>query len=507
MEWKKHRRLMLGIAILLLAGSAIGLGFWPAAGQAGQEKPFWHEKKVETQPVIPRNYTPLPSLAGLIKDLKPAVVNVYTTEVIKPRMRQRRQIPSPFEEFFGLNPFGQGDQGGDNPFFFGNPRGGEMKRNSLGSGFVVSPDGYILTNAHVVAKATEIKVKFADDQEYTAKVVGADDQTDVALMKVEPKKPLPFTYLGDSDKLEVGDWVIAIGNPFGLGHTVTAGIISGKDRSIGHGPFDNFLQTDASINPGNSGGPLFDATGNVIGINTAIIAGGSGVGFAVPVNLVKSLVGQLRASGKVTRGWLGVNIQNLTDELAEKFQTSAKSGALVAQVFEDSPADKAGVKSGDVIVAVNGEKVSDTRQLTNRVASLPPKSKVKLEVLRDGKSRTFQVELGERERGEQLALGEAEQGKTQDLGLTVSPLTPEKARRLGVRESVKGLVVEEIDPSGPTADEVQPGDIILEVDKQRVSTLGDFRRVLSQNKNNKKVLLRIQRGNAQLFLVILRDSK
>ena len=505
MEGKTLGRLILGMVVLLVGGAATGLGFWPTAGQAGQEKPFWHEKKADSQPVIPRNYTPLPSLAGLIKELRPSVVNVYTTEVIKPKMRQRRQLPNPFEEFFGLNPHDQGGEGGDS--FFGGPRGGEMKRNSLGSGFVVSPDGYVLTNAHVVARATEIKVKFADEQEYTAKVVGADEQTDVALLKVEPKKNLPFTYLGDSDKLEVGDWVIAIGNPFGLGHTVTAGIISGKDRSIGQGPFDNFLQTDASINPGNSGGPLFDSSGNVIGINSAIISGGSGVGFAVPINLVKSLVGQLRASGKVTRGWLGVNIQNLTEELAEKFGTSAKSGALVAQVFEDTPADKAGIKSGDVIVAVNGDKVGDSRQLTTRIAGLPPKSKVKLDVLRDGKTRTMQIELGEREQGQALAMGEGDSGgKTQDLGLTVTTLTPEKARRLGVRESIKGLVVEEVDPSGPTSEEVQPGDIILEVDKQRVSGISDFRRVLSQNKNNRKVLLRIQRGTTQLFLVILRDK-
>ena len=494
------RNLLAGLLALVAIAACVGVG---AGGGTQANAGIWQERAQNPEPLLERGSRPLPSLAGLVKQLKPAVVNVYTTQVIKPKVRRRqfrryqRRFHDPFFDFF----FGGGD-----PFerFFAVPQR-ELRRSSLGSGFIISPDGYVLTNHHVVANATEIKVKLVDERKFTAKVVGSDPKTDVALLKLEGASKLPFVYLGDSDKIQVGDWVVAIGNPFGLGHTVTAGIISAKDRQIGQGPYDDFLQTDAAINPGNSGGPLFDTSGNVVGINTAIIPQGSGIGFAVPINLAKQLIPQLKSKGKVVRGWLGVGIQELTAELAENFGVKARQGVLVSQVFTGSPADQAGLKAGDIILALNGRRMTTTRQLTSTVATLAPGTKVRVEVLRDGRKKTFTVKLGERERGEALASGAGggeEQPAGAQLGLSLRPLTPEMARRLGVNESLRGVVVEEVDPDSPAAGMVQPGDVILEVNRQRVASIADVQRALGRNKN--KVLLRLQRGNAQLFLVISR---
>jgi serine protease Do len=319
---------------------------------------------------------------------------------------------------------------------------------------------------------------------------------------VNAKGKLPTVYLGNSDKLEVGDWVIAIGSPFGLGHTVTTGIISGKDRVIGHGPYDDFLQTDASINPGNSGGPLFDASGNVVGINTAIVAGGTGIGFAVPINLAKELLPQLRRAGKVKRGWLGVGIQDLTEELAEEFGVPGKSGVLVSQVFEGSPAEKAGLRAGDIIITLDGRRVDETRELTRRVAALPPEGKAGLQVFRAGKTKKLTVTLAEREAGEALALGRpGQEAEEVSLGLSLTPLTPEKARRLGVDERMRGLVVTGVDRAGPTAGFIRPGDILIEVNRRPVRSLKEFQGALGKGT---RILLLVQRGSSQLFLVIQR---
>jgi len=483
------------VAVVACAGMGA-----PADSQAARAESIWHENSTRGDPVLSRDFEPLPSLSGLVKELKPAVVNIYTTQVIKPKVRRRRQtprfgIPDPFfEEFFG----------GKNPFDlferrFGIPRG-ELKRNSLGSGFIVSADGYILSNHHVVANASEIKVKLADGKTFEAEVVGSDEKTDIALLKVETNRDLPHVYLGDSDVLEVGDWVVAIGNPFGLGHTVTTGIISGKARQIGHGPYDDFLQTDAAINPGNSGGPLFDTAGNVVGINTAIVPHGSGIGFAVPINMAKELLPQLRTRGKVVRGWLGVGIQDLTDELAAKFGVEKSSGVLVSQVFDESPADEAGIQAGDIIVAVNGEKMSTMRDVTTRIASLPPGSTARIEVLRDDQKKTIEVVLGERERGEALAAGSPDAGDETTLGLTVVPLTRSLARQLGVDEDVKGLAVREVAPDSPAAGIVRSDDIILEVNRKRVTSLDELRQALAGEDDD--ILMRLQRRNAQLFVVI-----
>ena len=488
------RRLVssLSAAALLAAVPAMPAPSLAASGQPWQER-------APSAPLLPRGYSPLPSLAGLVKELNPAVVNIYTTQITK--QAARPELGDPFSDFFGRgSPFGR-----DNPFerFFSGPRG-ELRQSALGSGFFISPDGYLLTNHHVVAKASEIKVKLADERTFEAKLVGSDEKTDIALLKVEAPETLPFAYLGDSDKLEVGDWVIAIGNPFGLGHTVTAGIISGKDRQIGQGPYDDFLQTDASINPGNSGGPLFDSAGDVVGINTAIVAGGSGVGFAVPVNLVKSLVTQLRDSGKVTRGWLGVGIQELTEELAKGIGVEPRSGVLVGQVFPGSPAEKAGVEAGDVVVSIDGKPVRDTRKLTTLVAGIGPGSEARVEVLRNGSRKSLKVKLAERESGEQSALG-GPKGRTgeAELGLSLTPVTPESARQLGLGQGAKGLVVEQVAPSSPAAGVLRPGDVILEVNRKRVASLSDFSRALSAGEAE-RVLLRVQRGQVQVFVVVRR---
>ena len=488
----RTRKWVLPSLVVVLA-ACVGVG--TANGSQAASK-IWREKSQQEQPLLARGTSPLPSLAGLVKKLKPAVVNVYTTQVIRPRVRRyHRRMPG-YGDPFGLfeDPFDFFDR------FFQIPQR-EYRRSSLGSGFIISPDGYVLTNNHVIANATEIKVKLIDERVFDAKVIGSDPKTDVALLKLIKARGLPFAYLGDSDKLEVGDWVVAIGNPFGLGHTVTVGIISAKDRQIGHGPYDDFLQTDAAINPGNSGGPLFDTTGNVVGINTAIIARGSGIGFAVPINLAKQLIPQLKEHGKVTRGWLGVGIQELTADLAENFGVKPKEGVLVSQVFEDSPADKAGLKAGDIILEIDGRRMHTVRRLTATVASLAPGTKVKIKVLRDGKELVLYAKLGEREQGEAMAAGGAgPAGSEETLGMTLRPLTPEVARRLGVGERLKGLVVEEVDPDSPAAGMVREGDVILEVNRKRVKSITDLRRALRRGGN--RILLRIQRGTAQLFLVI-----
>jgi serine protease Do len=306
-----------------------------------------------------------------VKRVKPSVVNISTTTLVKG--------PDLYDRFFGqANPFR--DFFGEDFYerFFGDMPQREFKQRSLGSGFIIDRDGYILTNNHVVEKAQSIKVRLSDEKEYDAKVVGRDPKTDIALIKINTRQNLPVAPLGDSDSLEVGDWLIAIGNPFGLEHTVTAGIVSAKGRVIGAGPYDDFIQTDASINPGNSGGPLFNLNGEVVGINTAIVSGGQGIGFAIPINVAKELLPQLKTKGRVVRGWLGVMIQKVTPEIAKGFGLKESEGALVSDVMEGSPAEKAGIKRGDVIVSYNGKRIKEMDQLPKLVGTTEVGKKVKV---------------------------------------------------------------------------------------------------------------------------------
>ncbi len=433
-----------------------------------------------------RSY-PLMEIPQLVKAVTPAVVNISTTQVVKfdhPQFRSPMGPQDPFEQFF-------------HNFFGRMPK--EQKRRSLGSGFIISPDGYILTNNHVVEKADAITVTLLDKEDYKAKVIGTDPKTDIALIKIDAHRQLPFVKLGDSDKLEVGEWVIAIGNPFGLGHTVTAGIVSAKGRIIGSGPYDDFIQTDASINPGNSGGPLFNLQGEVEGINTAIIQGGQGIGFATPINLAKSILGQLK-KGKVVRGWLGVYIQPLSPEVAQGLGIPGKQGALVSDVTKDGPAAKAGIRSGDVIVSYDGKDVKDQHDLPSMVAATSPGKKVDIKVYRDGKELTIPVTIAEMEgtKSERASASDLSKG----LGLTVQDLTPAMAQRLGIKD-VKGVIVTSVDGGSP-ADEAgfQEGDVVLRINQQPVPNTVEFSRLMKKFKSDKVVLFLVQRSEGRLFLAV-----
>jgi serine protease Do len=376
-------------------------------------------------------------------------------------------------------------------------------RRGEGSGVIIDANGYILTNNHVVSGADEIKVILHDRTELKGRVVGTDPSTDLALIKVDPKGKLPVAELGDSDAIEVGDWVMAIGNPFGLEATVTVGVLSGKGRVIGAGPYDQFLQTDASINPGNSGGPLFDTEGKVVGINTAIVPGGQGIGFAIPINLAKSIVAQLRDKGQVERGFIGVRIQALTPELARALELpSDVKGALVAEVVPGSPAARAGVQEQDVIVAFDGKPVQNERELLNLVAAARVGSKATLEVYRQGRRVTLQIEVTRRPSEQQLSQREAPPAPAEEAGVTVRPLTPELARRLGTRD-LNGVVITEVRPGSPAAEAgLEPGDIVRRVGGRPITSANDFYKALEEAGKGKDLALLIEREGDRRFLVL-----
>ncbi|MHB8766604.1 MAG: DegQ family serine endoprotease [Deferrisomatales bacterium] len=435
------------------------------------------------------------SFAPLAERLQPSVVNLSTTGTVK-RASPFQGVPrgrgAP-EEFFGDEFFRH---------FFGGEAPREFKSQSLGSGFILDREGYVITNNHVVQNADEILVRLSDEHEFTAKVVGTDPKTDLALIKIEPKGvELRPVELGDSDAVRVGDWVMAIGNPFGYGHTVTAGIVGAKGRVLGAGPYDNFLQTDAAINPGNSGGPLFDLAGRVVGINTAIVAGGTGIGFAIPVNLAVDVITQLKDKGRVTRGWLGVTIQELTPEIAKQFELKDAKGALVAEVSAGGPAEQAGLKRGDAIVEFDGVAVDKVNQLPRLVAQRAPGSKVKVTVLRKGSRKTLAVTLGELpDDGGAVAGGGP--GTADDLGLTVQEITPELRKHLapGVE---RGLVVSGVEPDGPAGKAgLRRGDVILEVNRQEVADLASYRKALKEAKGRDGALFLVRRGQGTLYVVV-----
>jgi serine protease Do len=419
---------------------------------------------------------PPSTFADLAEKLGPSVVNVYTTQMVKAPTTPHEfffndpQTQEMFKRFFGVpSPFGApGEQ----------PR--EMKRTSLGSGIIASQDGYIITNNHVVENADEINVKLSSSEEYRAEVIGRDPKTDLALIKIKAAKDLPALRFGDSDGLRVGDWVLAIGNPFGFEQTVTAGIVSGKGRSLGNGPYENFIQTDASINPGNSGGPLFNMDGEMVGINTAIYSrsgGNIGIGFAIPVNTAKNIIEQLKEHGTVTRGWLGVMIQQMTPELAQQFKLDRPIGALVGEVSPGSPAEKAGIKAGDVIVEYNGRELSQMSMLPTLVAQTPVGSKVKVIVVRKGKKKDFTVEIAKLDE-DQVAMGGAEEQLGRSLGLAVQTLTPDLAKSLKL-EDTQGVLVTNVEPNSPAAEAgLRPGDLILEINQEPVPDLNAYNGII-----------------------------
>jgi len=442
----------------------------------------------------------LPDFADLADKAGAAVVNLSTTRAVKNQDKLREFFKNhprsgPFEEFF--------DQF-ERQFKEDSP---SRRQRSMGSGFIISKDGYIVTNNHVVEEADEIKVQLrGQDKPLTAKVVGRDPEIDLAVVKIDNGGDLPFLEFGDSDALKVGSWVMAIGNPFGLQNTVTAGIVSAKGRVIGAGPFDNFIQTDASINPGNSGGPLLDLDGKVIGINTAIIASGQGIGFAIPSNTAKAVIADLRDQKEVKRGWLGVSIQDVDENTAKALGLPDPKGALITTVMEGEPAAKAGVLVGDVILEVGGQPVKDANGLLRAIASIKPGGKAELSVWRKGKSVKLTVVLGQRDTAK---LGQSQPGgpgskeeepARNELGLALRPLKPEESRALGVAAG-KGLVVTEIAPGSPADEaELKPGDVILEANQNPMNSLAQFNEVLSQDARKKGVvLLLVKRGQQTLF--------
>jgi serine protease Do len=443
-----------------------------------------------------------PDFADLTERLSPTVVNVYTTQTVEMSssphqfLPDEMEIPEPFRRFFGLPDQNQA------------PQKREFKRTSLGSGVIVTSDGYILTNNHVVEDADEINVTLSTFEEYEATIIGRDPKSDLALIKIKPQNDLPAVTFGNSDDLRVGEWVLAIGNPFGLQQTVTAGIVSAKGRSINNESYGNFIQTDASINPGNSGGPLFNLNGQMVGVNTAIFSrtgGNIGIGFAIPVNMAENVFAQLKEHGKVARGWLGVMIQQVTNELAKSFNLERPIGALVGQVVSDSPAEKAGLKAGDVIISYNGREVSQMTMLPAMVANTKVGTKAKVELIRDGEKMTITVEIGKMDEEEAVVAG-TETGTSKKLGMTVQELTPKLAESLGI-DKTEGLIVTDVDPDSSAAEAgIHRGDIVLEINREKVGSVTEYRKALQDAKDKKTVLLLIQRDQNTRFVVIEQEK-
>ncbi|MFZ5427419.1 MAG: DegQ family serine endoprotease [Thermodesulfobacteriota bacterium] len=442
----------------------------------------------------------LPDFSELAEKAGAAVVNLNTTRSVKMKDQMREFFKNhprggPFDEFF--------DQF-DRFFKEDSP---SRRQRSMGSGFVISKDGFIVTNNHVVEDAEEIQVHLrGKEKPLKGKVVGRDPELDLAVVKVENGQDLPFLEFGDSDALKVGAWVMAIGNPFGLQNTVTAGIVSAKGRVIGAGPFDNFIQTDASINPGNSGGPLLDLDGKVVGINTAIIASGQGIGFAIPANMAKAVINDLKEKKEVRRGWLGVSIQDVDENAAKALGMAAAKGALITAVMEGEPASKAGVQVGDVVISVNGKAVDDANGLLRAIASIRPGSKAELLVWRKGKTVSVAAVLGQRDSAK---IGKSSPGNQEDeaqadgLGLALRPLSSEEASAMGVPEG-KGLGVTAVEDGSPAAEAgVRPGDVIMEVNQTPVDSLAAFAKVIKEDARKKGVaLMLIRRGKQALFLTV-----
>ena len=458
---------------------------------------------------------PPQSFADLTERLRPAVVNISTTQQVKQQRPQRGpqgpQVPpgSPFEDFF-KDFFDRNQPGGGNR--------GPRRAHSLGSGFIIDPAGVVVTNNHVIAEADEIKVILQDDREYPAKLLGRDQKTDIAVLKIDAKGlNLPHVKFGNSDVARVGDWVVAIGNPFGLGGTVTAGIISARGRDIGQGPYDDFIQTDASINRGNSGGPLFNLNGEVIGINTAIFSqsGGSvGIGFAVSSRLAQPVIAQLREFGRTRRGWLGVHIQTVTDEIAESLGLAKASGALVSDVTKDGPAEAAGLKKGDIILSFNDREVDTMRKLPRIVAETPIGKAVPVTVWREGRKVSVQAKIGELEAAEknQLALAKAapnrprpSTGRLNDLGLDLSVVTDSLRQQYTLGKDIKGVVVTDLDSDGVAAVKgLRPGDVIVEVNQNEVATPDDVIQNVEQvrKRGMKSVLMLVSRRGEMQFVAL-----
>jgi len=493
-----HRWLRLACAAVLLAVAVALLAAGPTPGQAIAGP------ALSTDDIADR-----PSFAGLVEAVKPAVVNISVSgrRVLETGMGSSNsptpqpQSPqgSPFDEFFGR-------------FFDGQPRpdresGREF--SGMGSGFIIDPAGYVVTNHHVIKDATQITVTLNDGTRFDGTLVGHDDKTDLAVVAIEAEEPLPYLELGDSGAVRAGDWVLAIGNPFGFGGSASVGIVSARGRDLQAGPFDDFLQIDAPINSGNSGGPLFDLSGRVVGINTAIYSpngGNVGIGFAIPSDMAQPIIAQLRATGQVERGWLGVSVQGLDASLAEGFGLEEATGALVASVSSGSPAEEAGLTPGDVILSLDGEPIDSPKALARRVASVEPSVTVELEVWRQGDLRSVAVEL----RSAGLAAGTLEatqeaQPSERKLGLALSELTDDARRSLGLARDVTGALISALDPEGAAARKgLRPGDIVTMVGQHEVNGPGDVGSAVDEavERGRENIVLQVLRGGTRNFVAI-----
>lgn len=426
---------------------------------------------------------------ALIKQDKPFVVNIRTTQKVKRGPFQMYTQP-----FGGQNPFG----GFFNNFFHNMPQS-TYTEESLGSGVIISKNGYIITNNHVINGASEIYAKLPNGKSFKAKVIGKDPQVDLALLKIDAGDNLPAAVLGDSSKTQIGEWVLAIGNPFGLGWTVTNGIISAKGRAIG-GPYEDFIQTNAAINPGNSGGPLINMKGQVIGINTAIIKGAQGIGFAIPVNVIKQVLPQLE-TGKITRGWLGIEIQKVTPALKKAFNLETSNGALVSSVIPGGPAAAAGLKSGDVIIEFNGKPINEMSQLPWLVGNTKPGSSVPMEIIRNGRKETLNITVGNWKSPRNKFNQKTEKVSAKSLGITVVPITPQNIREYGIGSVRRGVIVSNVAPGGiGQRMGIMPGDVIQSVNHRPVDNIGIYASEIKQAEREKQFLLYIIRGSMKLYL-------
>jgi len=475
----------------LVSGALLAL-LWllplPAAAQSGSPA----AKRPDSKATLHALEDAFTSVADRVM---PSVVNVS----VKPRKAPPGEAGQPpegeqrFRDFFGPEFYDR----------FFKRRAPREDTRAAGSGVIVDARGYILTNAHVVESAAEIEVRLSDDRKFAATLVGRDPKTDLAVVKVDPGAAgLPVAQLGDSDKLRVGQWAIAIGNPFGLDRTVTVGIISATGRTrVGVATYEAFIQTDASINPGNSGGPLLNLDGRVIGINTAIVSSGQGIGFAIPINMAREVMTQLIAKGRVVRGWLGIAIQDLTDDLAAGFGVSGKGGVLVADVLKDGPAAAGGMKPGDIIVELGGGPIKEVPELQKRVAAIPPGRAAAVTVLRDRKPTKLTVRIGEQP-GEEAVVAAGPKGE--GLGVTVEPLTEEMAETYGLRGRSGVLVTDLAAGSAAEAAGIKEGDLILEVNRRRVGTVEEFTTAMGALKPGEAVPVQIERGGAGREYVVLK---
>jgi serine protease Do len=476
---------LTSLTIAALIGVALGA---ISVGRAEQHRVRPLAAAVEA-PILP---VQLPLTTGtfakVAEAIKPSVININTVAKSGGGAGPGR---TPFEEFFGEEFFRR---------FFGDAPE-RMPQRSLGSGVIVDPSGIALTNAHVVENATNIEVVSLDGSKHKAKLIGLDKKTDLAVLKLDDGKGgFTAARLGDSDRIQVGDWVIAVGAPFGLHATVTAGIISAKARQIGQGPFDDFLQTDAAINPGNSGGPLVNMQGEVVGINTAIVAGGSGIGFAIPSNMARKIYTELQAKGRVTRGWLGVSIQPLTPELAKSFGAKDNKGVLLSEVMPESPAAKAGLQSGDIMLEFQGKKMEAPADLQRAVGLTSPGASAKVKVWRDQAEKTVDVKIGEAPDEQREARGPGQRSGKSALGLDVRPITPDIARQLNLR-TTEGVIVARVDDGSPAEEAgIQRGDVVREINRQKVRSVADFEKVTKDAKEGDRLTVLLQRGPMSLYV-------